>query len=88
MTPDVLGNMTADALRLVLLMSAPLVGSAALIGILFSVLQALTQLQDQTTMLAVKLLVVYGLMIILAPWLGVLSSQFAERLFTAIVEVR
>jgi flagellar biosynthesis protein FliQ len=88
MTPETIGQMAADALRLVMLMSAPLVGGAALVGILFSVLQALTQLQDQTTMLAVKLLVVFGLLMVLTPWLGVLSAQFAERLLTAIVEVR
>lgn len=88
MTPEAISNIAIDGLRLVLLMSAPLVGAAALVGIAFSVLQALTQLQDQTTMMAVKLVAVLGMTMVLAPWLGFLVWQYAERLLTAVVEVR
>ena len=59
-------------------------GAAAVVGILFGVLQALTQLQDQTTSFAVKLLVVFGLLLVLLPWLSTLVASYGERVFSAI----
>jgi flagellar biosynthetic protein FliQ len=84
MTPDTVANLGQEALRLAILMSAPLVGAAALVGILFGVLQALTQLQDQTASFAVKLIVVFGLLLVLLPWLGALIASYGERVLTAI----
>jgi flagellar biosynthetic protein FliQ len=84
MTPDTIAKLGQEALMLAILMSAPLVGAAALVGILFGVLQALTQLQDQTASFAVKLLVVSGLLLVLLPWLGVLIVSYGERVLTAV----
>lgn len=88
MTPEAIATLANEALILTLLVSAPLVGAAALIGILFGFVQALTQLQDQTTTFAIKLVVVLGLLLILLPWMGVLIAGYGERLMTMIVEVR
>lgn len=88
MTPESIANLANEGLVLTLLISAPIVGAAALIGILFGILQALTQLQDQTTTFAVKLAAVLGLLLILLPWMGVLISGYGERLMALIVEVR
>lgn len=88
MTPETIANLANEALALTLLISAPLVGTAALIGILFGIVQALTQLQDQTTTFSIKLVVVLGLLVILLPWMGALVSGYGERLMALIVEVR
>jgi type III secretion protein S len=61
MDPETVAKLSTEALMLVLQMSAPLVGVAAIIGLLFGFLQALTQLQDQTTTFAVKLVAVVAL---------------------------
>jgi type III secretion protein S len=88
MTPETIGSIANEALYLILLLSLPLVVAAAVVGILFGLLQALTQLQDQTTTFALKLLVVFGLLVLLLPWMGVLIHGYGERLLTMIVEVR
>jgi type III secretion protein S len=88
MDAQLLGELTHQALVLVLLVSAPLVGAAAVIGLLFGVLQALTQLQDQTTTSAVKLFVVFGLLLLLTPWLGAMIYDYGEHAFTLILEAR
>jgi type III secretion protein S len=88
MSPESIGQVANEALYLILLMSLPMVGAAALVGIFFGLLQALTQLQDQTTTFAVKLLVVFGLLVVLLPWMGVQINGYGERLLTMIVEVR
>jgi type III secretion HrpO family protein len=88
MTPETIGSIANEALYLILLLSLPLVGVAALVGILFGLLQALTQLQDQTTTFALKLVVIFGLLVVLLPWMGVQLHSYGERLLTMIVEVR
>jgi type III secretion HrpO family protein len=88
MDPGAIGAIAREAILLTLILSAPLVGAAAVVGLLLGLLQALTQLQDQTTAFAVKLLVVMGLMLVLMPWLGAMAFGYAERAFTLIFELR
>lgn len=88
MTPEAIGSLANEALILAMLISAPLVGMAAIIGLLFGFLQALTQLQDATTVFAIKLVVVLGLLLVLLPWMGVLVTSYGERVFSLIVELR
>jgi type III secretion HrpO family protein len=86
--PEAIGHLAQEALKLSILMSAPLIGVAAVVGLLFGFLQALTQLQDQTTTFAVKLVVVLGLLLVLLPWLSVLAMSFGERAFTLLLELK
>lgn len=88
MNPEAIGQLAQEALKLSILMSAPLVGAAAVVGLLFGFLQALTQLQDQTTTFAVKLVVILGLLLVLMPWLGALAGAFGERSFDLLLERR
>ena len=88
MTPETIGKFAIEALVLTLQLSAPLVGVAAVIGLLFGFLQAVTQLQDQTTTFAVKLVAVLGLLLLLLPWLGVQLSTYGERMFELITQAK
>ena len=88
MNPEAIGQLAQEALKLSILMSAPLVGAAAVVGLLFGFLQALTQLQDQTTTFAVKLVVILGLLLVLLPWLSALAGAFGERSFNLLLERR
>lgn len=88
MTPDTVSQLATEALLLVLQLSSPLVGVAAIVGLLFGFLQAVTQLQDQTTTFAIKLLAVMALLVVLMPWLGAHLARYGERLFELIVTVK
>jgi type III secretion HrpO family protein len=88
MRPEDISKLASDALLLAITMSAPLVGAAAVIGLLFGFVQAVTQLQDQASIFAVKVVVIFVLLIVLGPWLGSLAFSYAERVMTLIVEVR
>ncbi len=88
MDPETVAKLATEALMLVLQMSAPLVGVAAVIGLLFGFLQALTQLQDQTTTFAFKLVAVLAVLLLLLPWLGVQINTYGERIFEMIVKVK
>jgi type III secretion HrpO family protein len=85
MTADSIAKLGIEALVLILQLSLPLVGVAAVIGLLFGFLQAVTQLQDQTTTFAVKLIAVMALLLVLLPWLGIQLKSYAERIFELII---
>lgn len=85
MTAELLAEMAREALVLTVLLSLPLVLAAALVGFLFGLLQAMTQLHDQTTAFAVKLLVVLGLLLLLVPWLGASTAAFGRRVMDLLV---
>jgi type III secretory pathway component EscS len=87
MNPDTIGQLAHEALKLSILMSLPLVGAAAIVGLLFGFLQALTQLQDQTTTFAVKLVVLLGLLLVLLPWLSALAMAFGDRALNLILDL-
>ena len=88
MTAESIGKLATEALLLILQLSAPLVGVAAVVGLLFGFLQAVTQLQDQTTTFAVKLVAVLALLLVLLPWLGVQLNNYGERMLEMIIHVK
>ena len=79
-----LGDLTTlgqQALLLSVAVALPVVGAAALIGLLVSVLQAATQIQDHTIGHLPRLLVVVGVLAATGPWIGSQIAEFAVRAF-------
>jgi type III secretion protein S len=74
-------NHTYQALMLVLLLSAPAVLSAALTGLIVSMFQAVTQIQDQTIGTAAKFVVVTVTLFLTAGWIGTELYNFGDMLF-------
>ncbi|HSW06927.1 type III secretion system export apparatus subunit SctS [Aquabacterium sp.] len=68
-TSDLSAYLT-QALYLTLWLSLPVIGVAALVGTLVSLLQALTQVQDQTLAFAIKLIAVGLVLALTARWMG------------------
>lgn len=84
-------QLTVQALWLVLLLSAPAVLVAALVGLLIAVVQAATQIQEQTFQFAAKLFAVVLTIFVTASLVGGMLYQFSDRLlseFPAIVAPR
>lgn len=79
-----LGDLTTlaqQALLLSVAVALPVVGAAALIGLVVSVLQAATQIQDHTLGHLPRLLVVVGVLVATGPWIGAQIAEFAVRAF-------
>jgi flagellar biosynthesis protein FliQ len=79
-----LGDLTTlgqQALLLSLAVALPVIGAAALIGLLVSVLQAATQIQDHTLAHLPRLLVVVAVLAATGPWIGSQIAEFAVRAF-------
>ena len=80
-----LGSLTTlaqQALLLSIAVALPVVGAAALIGLIVSVLQAATQIQDHTLGHLPRLLVVVAVLAATGPWIGSQIAEFALRAFS------
>jgi type III secretion protein S len=73
---------THNALVLVMLLSAPVLGVATVVGLVIGLLQAVTQIQDQTLPLAVKLMVVWVMLLFIGPLVAQPLLRQTERLLT------
>ncbi len=83
MTTDGLIEFANRGLLMVLWVSLPTVATAAGIGLLFALLQATTQLQDQTTGQVVKLVGAAVVLLLTSGWLGLSVLNFADELLRA-----
>jgi type III secretion protein S len=77
-------DITAHALTLVLILSMPPIVLSTVVGLLISLIQALTQVQEQTLSFAIKLIVVTVVIIAMAPWAASEMFKFTENIFDMI----
>ncbi|MDR3077417.1 MAG: type III secretion system export apparatus subunit SctS [Planctomycetota bacterium] len=75
---------TNEAMLLVLLLSLPPIVVASTLGVGVSLLQAITQIQEQTLSFAIKLLGVTLTLVVTTAWLGRELLVYAIRLFEQI----
>jgi type III secretion protein S len=73
-----------QGLLLVLMLSMPTIVVASVVGVLFSLLQALTQIQEQTLSFAVKLISVGVVLVLTASWMGGEIYNYTVSLFDAL----
>jgi len=78
---DVL-KLAQDAIRTVLMMSLPMLISSLVIGLLISIIQAVTQIQEATLSFVPKIIAVLISLIIFGPWLLNIITEFTTNLFT------
>ena len=81
-------DLTSRALTLVLVLSMPPIIAATLVGLLVSLLQALTQVQEQTLSFAVKLVVVSAVLLLTMSWVGDELLRFTDYIFGLIPTIR
>lgn len=78
--PDMVSFLT-QALYLTLWLSLPPILVASVVGTLFSLFQALTQIQEQTLSFAVKLIAVGITLALTARWMGVELYHYTMSIF-------
>ena len=74
-------ELTKQSLMLVLILSAPPVGVAALVGLIVAFLQAATQLQEQTFAYALKFFAIVVTLFVTASLIGGTLYTFSDRIF-------
>ena len=84
MTLGAVAGLAREAVLQLLLMAGPLLLTSVLVGLVISVLQATTSVQEQTLTFVPKILAVLGAALLLGPWLGGSMADFTRRLFESI----
>lgn len=74
----------SEALYLILLLSFPMLMSALGVGLVISILQATTQVQEQTLSFVPKIVVTFLSLIICSTWIGGMLGGFAMKIFSYI----
>ncbi len=69
MTPEFVVSLGRQAVELVLLLSAPMLICALVVGLVISIFQAATQINEQTMTFVPKIVAVLAALIIFAPWM-------------------
>jgi flagellar biosynthesis protein FliQ len=81
MTPETVMNVGRQALELTLLISGPLLIAALAVGLLVSIFQAATQINEMTLSFIPKLLAILVALVIAGPWMITLMVDYMRRLF-------
>lgn len=84
MTQDFIIYIGKEAVYTILLLSLPLLGLSLLVGLLISIFQATTQIQEQTLTFVPKILVIFISLIIFGPWMLNLLIAFTTNLISSI----
>jgi flagellar biosynthetic protein FliQ len=84
---DLVLRAVREGLVLVLLLSGPPLLASMVVGFVVSLLQAATQIQDQTLAFVPKLVVVMIVLAAMGPVLGASLVRFSQTLFLAIPSV-
>lgn len=84
---DMILRVAQEALLLVLVCSAPPVLAALVVGLFMGVVQAATQVQEQTLNLVPKIVAVTVALLVAGPWMGSQLLRFTEALMVAIAQV-
>ena len=84
MTPEMVLTITQQALETTVLVSAPMLGAALVTGLLVSLFQAATQINEMTLSFIPKLLVLVLVLVLAGPWMLNTMLDYMQRLFTSI----
>jgi flagellar biosynthetic protein FliQ len=84
MTVDQAAELTRNAVVLVLTLGAPIMLMAIIVGLTISVLQAVTQLQDQTLSFVPKIIAMALAGLLLLPWMMHRVVEYATEIFNNI----
>ncbi len=81
MTPDMVIKLAEQSIFTIILISAPLLLIALGVGLLVSVFQAMTQIQEQTLAFIPKILAVFLSLVIFGPWMLTMLLDYTRDLF-------
>ena len=84
MTPEAVSDLMREGLYLAMVLVSIIIVPSLAVGLVVSVFQAATQINEQTLSFLPRLIVTLVTLVILGPWLGGLVTDFTERLITDI----
>jgi flagellar biosynthetic protein FliQ len=87
MTPEMVMTIGQHALELTLLLAAPLLLVALLVGLMIGVFQAATQINEMTLSFIPKLLAIAATLLIAGPWMLKMVVDYTRDLFQSLPQL-
>jgi flagellar biosynthesis protein FliQ len=84
MNEDVVINLVMEAMALAFKVAMPLLGVALVLGLAVSVVQAVTQIQEQTLSFIPKIIGMAVVLVVAGPWMLGQIVGYTEELYSAI----
>jgi flagellar biosynthetic protein FliQ len=84
MSPETVMSMGRQAMEITLLVSAPLLLVALIIGLIVSIFQAATQINEATLSFIPKLVGVFVALVVAGPWMLSVMLDYMRQVFTGI----
>ncbi|MDU6412247.1 MAG: flagellar biosynthesis protein FliQ [Yersiniaceae bacterium] len=84
MTPESIMAMGSEAMKVALLLAAPLLLVSLVTGLVVSLLQAATQINEMTLSFIPKILAVVATMVVAGPWMLNLLLDYMRTLFSSL----
>lgn len=81
MTPDVVIKLAEQSIYMIIVISAPILLIALGVGLIVSIFQAMTQIQEQTLAFVPKILAVFLSIVIFGPWMLTMLLDYTRDLF-------
>jgi flagellar biosynthetic protein FliQ len=81
MSQEMIISLAREALTLAIMLAAPALGFGLLVGLAVSILQATTQIQEQTLTFVPKIIAVFVSLLIFGSWMLNLLTGFASNIF-------
>ncbi|HUX07353.1 MAG TPA: flagellar biosynthesis protein FliQ [Acidobacteriota bacterium] len=82
MSQELVMAVATEAIRVLLLVAAPMLIAGLVVGVLISIFQTATSIQDQTLTFIPKIITVLIVLLIALPWMMQIMTDFTARLFS------
>ncbi len=84
MTPESVMTLGARAIEVALIIGAPLLLVALAVGLVISIFQAATQINEATLSFIPKLLAVFAMLVLAGPWMLARMVDYIRQLYSSI----
>ena len=84
MTPELVMDIGRQAVEMTLLLAGPLLLAALVIGLIISIFQAATQINEMTLSFVPKLVAIFVTLVLAGPWMITVLTDFMRRLIESI----
>ncbi|MBS1960986.1 MAG: flagellar biosynthesis protein FliQ [Bdellovibrionales bacterium] len=81
MSEDIVMQIASETLKTMVLIAGPMLIAAMVIGIIVSVLQAITQINEATLTFIPKMVAIILVLVILAPWMMEVLQNYSSEIF-------
>jgi flagellar biosynthesis protein FliQ len=87
MTEEMVLSLGTEAIKTIIYIAGPLLFAAMAIGIVVSILQAVTQINESTLTFIPKMVAVVLVLVVMAPWMLEIIQQYAIHVLTSAGEI-